>query len=859
MAFLQLATLFDPAGCRASHRPEPAPVCSGSTRARPCRKSAPIAFYIFPLTPKFPLMKKLLLLLLLSWLATSAGYGQAISPYLPGQNAWLPKALGSDVYNGVLDQLWPLVKQSKVRMVRIGGNGANVNLITNAQYIALIDSIRRIGAEPMVQVSEGRGRFTAAQAAQVVQHVNVTMGRNVKYWVIGNEPDLNIPVQPNPVSIAGVETYIKAFASAMKAVDPTILTVGPENSAYNGYFPALVGGANDITGQDANGRYYIDIISFHTYPFGGNQTRAQVTSATNNLTNNVVNLLGLMAAANTKNNRTGTNALRWALTEFNIGYANPTANTVEGLGAHSFINGQYWAEVFGVGMKYGAVSVQPWSIQEGNGERGVGDLGYIDGSSLATFTPRSSFWHEMLISENMHGTNLNATSNQALVKVLSSTDNGTTAVMLLNENATTDYDFTVQLDNAAVPGANPLKINVPAGINAAYSGQVPAQATLVLLFNGQGQLTRRIIYTLQQAQNTLPPKYLRPDQRYTLATFSADKTVGCVAPEAVTYVASVLGTATSLTWNFGAGATPATATGKGPIAVTYATAGAKDVSLTLVNADTTIVQRKPAFVQINSCVHAPFSGTPVVIPGVVRAIDYDLGGEGVGYHDSDVVNQGAVRDPSVPRPNEGVDTENGDGGYGNIGYVEAGEWLKYSLNIARSGLYKVTLRISSGQAIRGSLRLYVDDVDKTGVVAVPGTGDYSTYQDLVINNVRLEASPNATLKLDIVAVSFNVSRMTFEAVDAVTATQPALPPSSVGLYPNPAHSSFTLALPPLPGQHEVRASLLNTLGQVVQARTIELTAAGATTSFSTAGLAPGVYTLRLQAATQLLTQRVVVK
>ena len=61
----------------------------------------------------------------------------------------------------------------------------------------------------------------------------------------------------------------------------------------------------------------------------------------------------------------------------------------------------------------------------------------------------------------------------------------------------------------------------------------------------------------------------------------------CVAPEAVTYTASVLGSYTSLTWNFGAGATPATATGKGPLAVTYATPASKNVTLTLVSPDTT--------------------------------------------------------------------------------------------------------------------------------------------------------------------------------------------------------------------------------------------------------------------------------
>jgi hypothetical protein len=706
-------------------------------------------------------MKKLLSVLLLSWLALNAGHGQAISPYLAGQNAWLPTALGSQNYGGLLDRLWPVVKQSKVQMIRIGGNGVNSNLVTNAQYIALIDSIRRIGAEPMVQVAEGRGRFTAAQAAQVVQHVNITMRRNIRYWIIGNEPDLNNASHPNPVGAAGTAAYIKSFASAMKAVDPTILIVGPENATYtSGYFPSLIGGANDITGTDANGRYYVDVVSFHSYPFSGTQTRAGVVAAAQTLTNNVTALLALMANANTLHNRTGANALRWALTEFNIDYANPTANTVEGVGVHSFLNGQYWAEVFGVGMKYEGVSMQPWSIHEGGGSRGTGDLGYLDGSSVATIKPRSAFWHEMLVAENLHGTNLNATDNQSLVKVLSSTDNGTTAVMVLNESEATDYDFTVQLDGGTVPGAAALKINVPAGISNFYNDKIYAQSTLVLLFNAQGALTRKIVYSLQHAQQTLPPTYLNPGQTFTLANFTSDKSFSCTAPEAVTYAATVLGEFTSINWNFGVGATPATGTGKTPPAVTYATAGNPTVTMTLTNADTTVVVSK-APVQVSACVRTPYSGTAAVIPGVIKATEYDNGGQGVAYNDSDVANRGAALDPSVPRPTEGVDTENGDAGYTNVGYSATGEWLKYTVNVLRTGLYRVTVRASTGATSTGSLRLLVNDMDKTGVIPVPATGGFGNYQDLVINNVYLEASPNATLKFDIVSASVNFSKLTF--------------------------------------------------------------------------------------------------
>jgi hypothetical protein len=710
-------------------------------------------------------MKKLLLWLLLSWLVLPASFAQSISPYLAGQNAWLPKGYGGVVYNGQLDQLWPLVKKSQVQMVRIGGNGVEFNMPSGPEYVSLIDSIRRIGAEPMVQVAQGRGKYTAQQAAGIVNYVNNTMGRHIKYWIIGNEP--NLAGTHTTVPVAGVETYIKTWSSAMKAVDPSILIVGPETSFYDtSYLNPLIGGANDITGQDANGRYYVDIVSFHSYPFSGTQTRAQVLAAAQTLAGNVDRLLALMSAANTLHSRTGANALQWAVTEFNIDYKNPTANTVEGLGVHSFLNGQYWAEVFGIGMLKQGLTMMPWSIHEGNGARGDGDLGYLDGATLATIKPRAAYYHEQLVAANLRGTFLAATDNQTDVTVLSSRrPDNTTAVMLLNKSAATDYDFTVQLSSAAVPGSAPLKVNVPAGLNAAYTDKIYNQSTLVLLFDAQGALVYKIVYSLQHALNTQPPSYLRPGKNVTVAAFSADKTFTCVAPEQVTFTASVLGTYNSLTWDFGAGATPQTATGKGPVAVSYAAGGSKTVSLTLVNADTTLVLTKAGYVQANACVRTPYPSAAALIPGVVKAVEYDTGGQNVAYYDTDVANRGAASDPSVPRPTESVDTENGGEGNGNIGYSASGEWLKYTVNIQRTGLYKLTARLSAGAA-GGTVRFSVNDVDKSGVVSVPVSGGFGTYQDVVVSNVYLEASPNATLKVDIVTSAFNLEKFTFTEQEA---------------------------------------------------------------------------------------------
>ncbi|RAK63547.1 carbohydrate-binding protein [Hymenobacter edaphi] len=705
-------------------------------------------------------MRKLLPLLALGCLAaTSAAQAQRISPYLAGQNAWMAQSYGGRVYNGQLDQLWPLVRKSKVRMVRIGGNGVEFNMPSPAEYLRLIDSIRHIGAEPMVQVCEGRGRYTAQQAAAVVDYVNNQMHRGVKYWIIGNEP--NLAGSHTTVSVAGVEAYIKGWATAMKQADPSILTVGPETSFYDtNYLRPLIGGANDVTGKDAHGRYYLDVVTFHSYPFSGTQTRAQVLNAANTLAGNVNGLLTMMDAANALHQRTGAEALKWAVTEFNIDYKNPVANGVDGLGVHGFLNGQYWAEVFGVGMQKGALSMQPWSIHESNGARTEGDLGYLDGSG-PNVKPRSAYYHEMLVAENLYGSYLAATDNQSEVAVLGSQHGDTTAVMVLNKSNTTDFDFTVQLSGAAVPGAAPLKINVPAGLGASYSDKIYGQSTLVLLFDAQGQLTRKIVYSLQHAAGNLAPTYLRPGQQVTLASFSADKTFACVAPETVSYAATVLGTYAALNWNFGADATPATASGPGPFAVRYASTGAKTVTMTLQNADTAIVVRKPDYVQVSACVRTPYAGTAVAVPGSIKAVEFDNGGQNVAYYDSDPTNRGAALNPNAPRPTEAVDTELGDGGTGNIGYSAGGEWLKYTVNVQRTGLYKLTVRVAASAA-GGSLRLSADGIDKTGVIPVPPTGGFGVYQDLVINNVYLEANAATTLKIDLVTPSFNFSRLTFE-------------------------------------------------------------------------------------------------
>jgi rhamnogalacturonan endolyase len=95
------------------------------------------------------------------------------------------------------------------------------------------------------------------------------------------------------------------------------------------------------------------------------------------------------------------------------------------------------------------------------------------------------------------------------------------------------------------------------------------------------------------------------------------------------------------------------------------------------------------------------------------------------------------------------------------------------------------------------------------------------------------------------------------APSGVLAAAPSLLAASVGVYPNPATSTFTVAVPAVAGAGQVQATLLNSLGQEVARQTTGLPAAGAHFTFSRGKLAPGVYLLRVQAGSERVVKRIV--
>ncbi|GHT27821.1 hypothetical protein FACS189432_04930 [Bacteroidia bacterium] len=136
-----------------------------------------------------------------------------------------------------------------------------------------------------------------------------------------------------------------------------------------------------------------------------------------------------------------------------------------------------------------------------------------------------------------------------------------------------------------------------------------------------------------------------------------------------------------------------------------------------------------------------YKGGAQAIPGKVYCPYYDFGGEGIAYHDTDSVNHGSGELNPIDgsylhtfRVNEGVDisyTKSND--IDNtpynfvqppmeqlyIGWTEPGEWTKYTVNVAETGLYKVSILYTSNKG--GKISLAVNDIDATGPLTITST------------------------------------------------------------------------------------------------------------------------------------------
>ncbi|HUN32756.1 MAG TPA: discoidin domain-containing protein [Trebonia sp.] len=120
----------------------------------------------------------------------------------------------------------------------------------------------------------------------------------------------------------------------------------------------------------------------------------------------------------------------------------------------------------------------------------------------------------------------------------------------------------------------------------------------------------------------------------------------------------------------------------------------------------------------------PYSGTPAAVPGTVQAANYDTGGQGVAY------NVTSVNGTANSYRSDGIDLETcSDTGCGyDLGWTSAGQWFKYTVNVAAAGTYTVSLRVASPSGVSDGLHIAnAAGTRLSGNISVPDTGGWQDW------------------------------------------------------------------------------------------------------------------------------------
>ncbi|OKI12653.1 cellulose binding domain-containing protein [Streptomyces sp. CB03911] len=248
-------------------------------------------------------------------------------------------------------------------------------------FDAFMGTAQASGAQPILIANYGSG--TAQEAADWVRYANITKGYGAKYWEIGNE------IYGNGVYGNGWENdthadktpdqyarEVKAYAAAMKAVDPTV-KIGAVLT-MPGNWPDGIVAAGDTADWNhtvlAAVAHDIDFVSVHWYPNAndGDQSLAAVQQLPGEL-REVRNLVNRYAGADSAS----------------IGIAMTEVNSNSGSGAFtSRPNGLFAAEAMITALENGVFSVDWWDTHNGagaittvGGETDYGDMGMLSNGS----------------------------------------------------------------------------------------------------------------------------------------------------------------------------------------------------------------------------------------------------------------------------------------------------------------------------------------------------------------------------------------------------------------------------------------------------------------------------------------------
>mgnify|MGYP005812638643 CR=1 FL=1 len=269
----------------------------------------------------------------------------AISPLVFGSNFGPRLFVTADVL--------PQAKAAKITYLRFpDGNWGDLNDLDEWQIDQFITLCKQLGASPAISVRLNGG--SPEKAAALVRLVNVEKKYGVRYWSIGNEPSLY-----QDYDTQRYNRDWRQYAEAMRAVDPSILLVGPDIHQYTANPDQ---NPKDSAGRDwmeeflkANGDR-VDIVSIHRYPFpraGGDAPTKEDLRANSQEWDQIIPALRAQIRAATGKD------MPVAVTEINSSWVGNTGGEAT---MDSYYNAIWWGDVLGRLIRQGVDVVAQFEL-----------------------------------------------------------------------------------------------------------------------------------------------------------------------------------------------------------------------------------------------------------------------------------------------------------------------------------------------------------------------------------------------------------------------------------------------------------------------------------------------------------------
>lgn len=153
------------------------------------------------------------------------------------------------------------------------------------------------------------------------------------------------------------------------------------------------------------------------------------------------------------------------------------------------------------------------------------------------------------------------------------------------------------------------------------------------------------------------------------------------------------------------------------------------------------------------------------VPGTVFASNFDLGRNGVAYLDLDGVETTHTSGGDFVAWNQGwgyradgVDIEScsddGSNGY-SVGWTQAGEWMKYTINVKQTASYRLIIRYASDNSTT-KMKFEIDGAAVCSDVTLKSTGGWSTWKSYDFSGIVISEGTHV-LKVTTVSGGANLS------------------------------------------------------------------------------------------------------